>query len=47
MQGEFDKSKVLITKSTGTRGMLKPQSVIPRELGGLGLLIIPLSRNRI
>ena len=33
IQGEFDKSKVLITKSTGARGKLKPQSVIPRESG--------------
>ena len=37
---EFDKSKVLITKSTGARRILKPQSVIPQELGGLGFLII-------
>ena len=36
IQGEFDKSKVLITMSTGARGILKPKSVIPRESGGLG-----------
>ena len=28
------------TKSTGAQGILKPKSVIPREEGGLGFLII-------
>ena len=41
IQEEFGKIKVLITKSTDARGILKPQSVIPRESGGLGFLIIP------
>ena len=40
-QEEFGKIKVLITKSTDARRILKPQSVIPRELGELGFLIIP------
>ena len=31
MQEEFGKIKVLITKSTYARWILKPQSVIPRE----------------
>ena len=38
IQEEFGKIKVLITKSTDARGILKPQSVIPRESGGLGFL---------
>ena len=29
------------TKSTDAQGILKPKSVIPREEGGLGFLIIP------
>ena len=40
IQEEFGKIKVLITKSTDARGILKPKSVIPRESGGLGFLII-------
>ena len=36
LQGEFGKSEVLITKSTDARGILNPQSVIPRAPGGLG-----------
>ena len=33
IQEEFGKIKVLITKSTDARGILKPQSVIPQESG--------------
>ena len=32
--------KNINTKSTGAQGILKPKSVIPREEGGLGFLII-------
>ena len=31
IQEEFGKINVLITKSTDARGILKPQSVIPRD----------------
>ena len=44
-QEDFGKIKVLITKSTDARGILKPQSIIPRKEGGLGFLIITRAKN--